>query len=108
MRKFLGIICCLTGALLVFGAIYIQNEVRKGKAQIAQAETAKDTAQSILSKQKKAVQKYSRKATDYVEKKITEGKKEATFYAYASYAISALGILLLLIGIYHLMRKKTA
>lgn len=107
-KKIFGLAALILGVLLLFGGLYVQNEVKKGRGQIAQAERGVGAASRFLSHQNKRVKKYGGKAVGYVEGKIREGKMDADFYQKVSYFLYGSGGVLGLIGIIFLCKKKAS
>lgn len=104
-RKIIGVIFCIIGIVLILAGRYVQSEIAQGRGQIHQAEQASTAAKGILSSQNSHVQKYGNKALGYVEDRVDEGTLQANFYEKVSYALFALGVIAIIVGIYLIFKR---
>lgn len=107
LKKILGIIAVILGALLIFFSFYIKGQVSEGRKEISEAKEKVSKGKKLFSFNP-FTKEITKGLTDSAEKKIQEGIAKADEYENLAIWLQIAGIIFLVIGIglIFLSRKK--
>jgi hypothetical protein len=107
VRKIIGIVLVIVGALFLYGSNYINTQVAEGRMQISSAQKKVDTTGTLFSLHP-ATKQVGKQFTNYAQNKIDEGSQEANQYAqYANWCmIGGIALIVIGIGVFFTGRKK--
>ena len=108
-KKTLGIILLIGGVVLIFFSNYIYNQVAAGREKISGAENTMEQGNQLFSLTP-ATKEAGKVLTAPAEKKISEGKAQASAYEQLAGWLQFGGIALVVVGggmvIYGFFKKK--
>lgn len=99
LKRMIGIIACIGGALLIFLSYYISHQVEEGKGKISSAENKVEHGKALFGLNPYSKQIGQKVIFDPADKKIKAGKEEVAHYEMLARRSMIGGVILLIVGL---------